>query len=845
MLVQLFESHRLLVADRDATTREPTLEVAHESLLRSWPRLRQWLLEDRDLIRVLRHVGATADSWVAAGRAESELYRGTRLEEAVALLESDTDRFTSLEREFVEASSAAALAAAEHERRARLRLRRGFVATAVALLVALVAGSVALVQKRAASREADAADVARLISLSQSLVGTKRDVSMLLAVEAAQRDPGPATTGALQTALYADPTFLRYLHSEADSGGQLAFSRDGRYLYTNPMLPGVGPVRFDLESGSSRSVPIPGLDDETSVGWFTPVDDAVGLVTRIGGDPAARSTIDRIDLTDGRVLASAPLPAEGAYIALAPNELRAAVTTLGSSGRQGHVVVIDVATMRIVATFDQPGPAYEGPYSFYGPATWLDEERLVVGSPSGRIAVWDMASGAITTRLNDPPEADMPEVNIVEATSDAVVAIGSGGMMAYDLRTGIRRWPETRPAALSVVIDRAANVVWAQEGGPGSSRMFAYDLATGERVQLPLDTQHGTVCHATTSPDSSVIAVSSCNEGVIALWALDGSTSTGTPLEGAGWATAADLWSPDGRYVAAFRLDSPSSVEVVDTHDLTHIAADGLFATPSDSPILRPDDILQTVGEDNHVLEFDPHTRQTRDTGIVLPGGQVVANVGLYEDLTAYGLDDGTIVIVDAGRGRILRSIHTDMIAVYGLDWSADGRLLFAAGQTEQAEVFEASTGEQVATLPAPAGSLQVSPDGRLVATVAFDGEINFFETSTLEHSGDPVKGVVGSQVQFTPDGRTLVSSGFDNTMRLIDVDSRRQIGTPLAIAAWGANFSPDSTQMAITTDRGVVRLGLDAATLTAAACRAAGRELTADEWKQYIGGTPHRLCSG
>jgi hypothetical protein len=63
-----------------------------------------------------------------------------------------------------------------------------------------------------------------------------------------------------------------------------------------------------------------------------------------------------------------------------------------------------------------------------------------------------------------------------------------------------------------------------------------------------------------------------------------------------------------------------------------------------------------------------------------------------------------------------------------------------------------------------------------------------------------------------------------------------------LAIAAWGAIFSPDSTQMSISTDRGVVRLGIDAAILTTAACRAAGRELT-DEWKQYIGGTPHRLC--
>jgi hypothetical protein len=103
---------------------------------------------------------------------------------------------------------------------------------------------------------------------------------------------------------------------------------------------------------------------------------------------------------------------------------------------------------------------------------------------------------------------------------------------------------------------------------------------------------------------------------------------------------------------------------------------------------------------------------------------------------------------------------------------------------------------------------------------------------------------VVGGQVQFTPDGHTIAVSGFDNMMRLIDVESRTQIGTPLAIASAGAIFSPDSTQMAISTDRGVIRLGIDAATLTAAACRAVGRELTDDEWKQYVGGTPHTLCA-
>jgi serine/threonine protein kinase/DNA-binding SARP family transcriptional activator/WD40 repeat protein len=845
LLVQLFESHRLLVSDRDVTTREPTLEVAHEALLRSWPRLRQWLLEDHDVIRQLRHVGAAGDGWVAAGRAEAELYRGARLESAVALLESDPGQYTAIEREFVEASRAAALASAERERRAQRRLRRGFAATAAALVIALLAGAVAVRQQRESSRQADAANVARLISLSQSLVSTKRDVALLLALEAARRDPGPASTGALQTTLYSDPTFLRYVRIGGDSAGQVAFSPDGEYLYANPTVPGASPVRLDLDSGATRDVPITGLDDETGVTWFTPVDGAAALVTRFGSNPSAPSTIDRVDLASGRVLASAPLPAQAASVAVAPTPDRVAVTTLAGPGSTGRVLVLDVATMRVVAEIDEPGPAYAGPGHWFTTTAWLDDEHLVIGSPSGRVAVWEPISGAITLRINDPPEADMPDVNVVEVTPEQVIASGSSGMMAYDVHTGARDWPRPRPANVSIVVDEAANLVWAQEAGPGSSRMFAYDLTTGERAQTPLDTQHGTVCSAAISPDSAIMAVASCNEGTIALWALDGSTATGTPLAGAGWATAADLWSPDGRYIAAFRPDSPTSVEMIDTHDLTPIAADGLFATPSDSPVIRQDDVLQTVGDDNHVVEFDPRSRHTRDTGIVLPGGYVTANVALYDNLTAYGLDDGTIVIVDAGRGEIVRTIATDMTAVYGLDWSSDGQRIFAAGQTEQAEVLDAATGQKLETLPAPATSLRMSPDKRLLATVAFDGEINFYDAATLEPSGDPVKGVVGGQVQFTPDGRTIAASGFDNTLRLIDVDSRTQIGTPLAIAAWGAIFSPDSTEMAISTDRGVVRLGIDAATLTTAACRAAGRELTDDEWNQYIGGTPHRLCEG
>jgi hypothetical protein len=97
--------------------------------------------------------------------------------------------------------------------------------------------------------------------------------------------------------------------------------------------------------------------------------------------------------------------------------------------------------------------------------------------------------------------------------------------------------------------------------------------------------------------------------------------------------------------------------------------------------------------------------------------------------------------------------------------------------------------------------------------------------------------------MQFTPDGRTLITSGLDSALRLFDVATRRQIGASITVTSLGAAIAPDSKEIAITTDGGVQRLAIDAGALRRAACRAAGRNLTAAEWRQYIGGPPRRLC--
>ncbi len=72
-----------LAEARLVTLGEGTAEVAHEVLIREWPRLRAWLEEDRAGIRLHRELGDAARRWEAGSREAGDLYRGTRLDAAV------------------------------------------------------------------------------------------------------------------------------------------------------------------------------------------------------------------------------------------------------------------------------------------------------------------------------------------------------------------------------------------------------------------------------------------------------------------------------------------------------------------------------------------------------------------------------------------------------------------------------------------------------------------------------------------------------------------------------------------------------------------------------------------
>ena len=76
------------------------VEIAHEALLRAWPRLRAWLDDDRATLRLARQLTQATAEWQQAQRSEGFLLRGSRLD-LLAPLAKAAIALTEEERQFL------------------------------------------------------------------------------------------------------------------------------------------------------------------------------------------------------------------------------------------------------------------------------------------------------------------------------------------------------------------------------------------------------------------------------------------------------------------------------------------------------------------------------------------------------------------------------------------------------------------------------------------------------------------------------------------------------------------------------------------------------------------------
>lgn len=149
-LIKRLADARLVVTSVNSVTGHEEVEVAHEALIRHWPRLRAWLDEDRDSLRLRSGIREAAREWEMGKRDESLLvHRGARLQDAEALSQQARFAPNALERAYLDACEGL-------QRKAARQRRNGITAIGVisTLLLLTIIGAlvVSVIQAQAQVR---------------------------------------------------------------------------------------------------------------------------------------------------------------------------------------------------------------------------------------------------------------------------------------------------------------------------------------------------------------------------------------------------------------------------------------------------------------------------------------------------------------------------------------------------------------------------------------------------------------------------------------------------------------------------------------------------------------------
>jgi WD40 repeat protein len=849
-----------LAARRLLTVSETHAEVAHEALLREWPRLRAWLDEDEAGRTLRRHLGPAAREWQAGGRQASELYRGPRLAAALEWQRDHPDDLTEVEHDFLRTGREAADAEALRRRRSIRRLRSLAVGLTGVLMLALVAGLVAVDQRNDAARSSFAADVRALQAEAHD--ENRWDRALLFAAQAQRFDASPESRAALLQTLQRGPEATAIfaadqpLHSLATSG-------DGTRLVAG----GRNGTLYVWDTAERRSQEIP----DVTAFWPAPLDispdgryvAAVGVPLPLYEEKRFLFHVMVVDLekTPPAVRFLENAPAAAARFAV---DGRTIVTV----DEDGRIRYLDVATGVVQRTFDvkvaSPGSVVLG-----GPGN----RRFLAASwqqAPGQVVAWEVDSGR---QVWSSVEPDGVVAGISPDGSTLVIGHADGRIDRIDVKSG------TRTPVASSLAEGLVSVVWAPDGstfaGVTTERtVLVWDAETMEARAI-LRGHWGNVSEATYSSDSKTLYAAGFDRAVLA-WDVTGTRGIVTDvLDQPGTDVATALFqspiaalAPDASVAAtahpgrrlvltdtataeSFEVTLPGEGEI----NWVHIDRLGRTALASVGPLeykeagvrwtwhaidLRRREVLPYTIESDVQIGGDAVV--TWDNNAVLVAGE--QQVGLWDLATG---TPKAVKLFEAARAVSAIGVHPG------------GRIAALSEVDGVIEIIDLTTGDLVATLnPGDAlgerialGSVAFSPDGRWFAGATSSGDVVVWDTrmwqqhSTWEASvGAGVRSLV-----FTPDSDFIVAGGTGTAaiwnvagsgegVRL-DVDPIRP-DTQVVVG-----IKDDGQALVTFTEgTGVREWTVEPGRLLEHACVVAGRNLTQQEWADVLPDRPYeRTC--
>ncbi len=839
-----FAAARLLTFDRDESTRSPTVEVAHEALITQWPQLRSWVDEAGERIRIQSHLAGASATWDERGRDDSDLFRGSRLDEALALA-ADPDSTTSdAEREFLEASTqrrrlerAAERDSADRDRRANRRLRAQLAVLAVVLVGAVVAGLVAVDQRNSSRAQTSVGRARELAAASSAAVERDPELALLLAIEAAEvvDDPVlPEAEQALHDALAESRAIERI---PAAPNGIAAFYPDGDAF---------------LASGDEQT---------TAAVW--------------GGDPIER----RFDVVGHQApIHDGEVSADGRHLATtsADGTLR---LWDANSGEAIHVIEVGERGPAV--------PAFSNDGTRIAATAWWEEP----GSPTAR--VWSVATGEELRSFPAPP-GTLDPLNLEFSPDDTLLAVTyrtdegvEPGVRSWDLASG--ELAQIYPGHTGRVTDVAftpdgATLVSTSEDGTAN----VYDVSTGA-VLRTYGGHDGPLRDIEISADGKLVATSGFD---VQLWDLDTleqleitiahgradgldiSPDGDRLLTSSSFDTSVLLWdiTPHGAHESAVFPGPRATIST--TFDEDFIAPGGVSYSPDGATLGAADDRGAVT-----LWDLETQTVRTRTSAL---GSPVVAvsfssdgsklAVAAFDAIEVWSMEaderiarfESDALITDL---RFLPGSDEELLVsgVFGVEvWQLDGssrplsttRSLVAVsandGQSvlvpEPLSLVSATTGQVVAAAtvgdtfnrPDSVPAAAFDPAGRALAVAETRGDqtqVYLRRTDAALTTFDELPGHAGTvwDVAFSPTGPRLATLDGQGVIRIWDLENlslRVLLDSP---GGTDIDYSPDGRTLAVVgTDGATVVYMLDNEDLIAEAQRRLTRTWTEAECARY-----------
>jgi WD40 repeat protein len=817
--VDLFIAKRLLVADTDPHG-EVTVTVAHEALLREWQRVKEWLSENREFLRMRDRLDSSLKLWLSRGKQRDDLLGpGLPLAEGEKLVKDFEASLSQEQIDYIRSSIG------ERKRRKQVQDRIRYAVMAAITVLAIFAG---LEWFRAEQQRRSAAQAFR----SEAAITSKLEEQ-------------------LRQASWAS-------FNQAERQFQLGEWREAIALLARAIkfdpANQVASERFFQELIVHREKALPPL-----VTSLTHQDVAYHAVFSPDGARILTASWDRTaklwDANSGKLIATFAHQGPVNTAVFSPDGTRIVTASADKTAK-----LWEASAAKLITSLSHQDGVNTAVFS-------PDGNRLLTASADKTAKLWEANSGKLIASFDHQGSVNAAVFSptgarILTASTDKTAKLweaNSGKSIASFVHRGIVYRGMFSPDGariLTASADKTANLWEANSGKFIASFVHedgVYDIAFSPDGTLVLtasadksaklweagsakliasfDHEDG-VYHAAFSPDGERILTASWDK-TAKLWAPSGKliasfahqdelndavfSPDGARILTASWDKTVKLWEvASGEFIASF--DHESSVnEAVFSPDGARVltASAGKTATLWDP---NSGKLIASFGHDDSIntAVFSPDgariltasadkTARLWDAG----SGKLIASFGHDDSVNAAVFSpDGTRILTvsadktgklwDVVSGKIILSFaHEDN--VNHATFSPNGTQIVTASADKTAKLWDASSGNLIASFAHEdsVNHAAFSPDGARIVTASADKTAKLWDAASgkliavFAHQ-DSVRCAA-----FSPDGAHILTASADNTARLWDVSSGKVTGvfTHQDTVRWVA-FSPDGARI-------------------------------------------------